>query len=728
MTQQVLLHSALCEDLEVRITEAIGAFGRNEDSFRALLMERNGLIEQLESAIASYESASAAGNALAEQAPESSPDADQQAASEDSVVEDSIASELSGGVLGIGDWEQQIETLQAEKHAELARQSETIVGLTERVEALAKEAQEAGERAQASAQSADASGQQGDLLQVQLDEWSARYEELEERAADGSAKLAAEIEELRQESTLLRDAHLTADGVAEEQLQSLQESNTELTERAEHGDQDLVDARSRIGELEESTEALQSGFDAQQAMSTELEANLAEHAAQAAEWRAGNASLTAESERLRTQLDVDTAEHETLKDELTARVGMLIAEKDHLAQTLGARELAMADLEMASSASSGERDDAERRLETLEERLGSQAKEFTELRAEMQRLVGEVEQAEQGNQTLQQEAARAGDFEQRVSELEELSREREEQLQASFTSAQALADQITGFEGRLAQAGDDRATLDATLQRQSDELDQKVSSLDDLQSAMGGLEGLVETLTATATTRDTELDQGRAQIRDLEQAQELNVDALAAVGAREAAAALQVAGLTESLTAAGVERDSISGQLSEEQATLTRLRGEHKQVRGELSDARGDLKQKVVNCRELESQLEGLGQQHKTVSDKLTARRGDLEQLKGAHSLLGDELSEARANLEQEEQRRGTVEELLTAAQSELDDVRSELGKAKGSLAARDSSFETAQDLLADLGPIFETLQSQLEKKDVLTALQSELRKPEDDA
>lgn len=674
-----------------------------------------------------------------------------------------------------------LEQLHTERSSLLDRMSE-IEGLDKQLQArLAKAERELiGERERA--ESATSSLED---LSERLNEVLAKRDEEREQSARERGELKEELTALQME---LEQAQLD--------MQELHEQLAEHQAQTSHDSGELELARQQLAAAEAEGQKMLTERDALQRQVEALNAQLEEQGAA--------------QERL-AALQGELEDHDQAAERLTEQLTALTAERDALAERLGLAQEQAAQLEQTQrAATEREREELERALADAqadaERRISALHDELAQLRADNSTLQSEIASGNQeAGAAIEQARARAVELEAR---LEAETARAEEQLGAKQAELDALVEQSRELQERLRQEQSTREDLEARLgevqaargemqqahdttlaerdearaalaRSQADQDALKAQLAEDSAEAGAAVEQaqtraaeLEQQLSALQASTQTELEQLQQRVSELEQEREEAAAGLAAsrqeVDAVRAEATALQAKLDEELADADRAAQSAAQEL---QAELERLQAENASLRSQTLGGGGDVDEAVAQLRneiaelaqrleERETALNAAREQQSELIDALNAANAEQETLQLAISdkeeeqarltdlenqvaqalhdhqaeMLAQEKAQQhlREQLSEESGRRQALQEeverlneLLEALDEDDDvdddEVRAERDALVAELALRESEIEQLRGVLEEYVDQIRAAQSGDEDASEVTALRAEL-------
>ncbi|XP_056152462.1 thyroid receptor-interacting protein 11 [Lampris incognitus] len=483
----------------------------------------------------------------------------------------------------------------------------------------------------------------------ELAEYEERIEELEDQIQSGSAQASPTVD-----SSKLLDLQRTVSSLQEEAAQrekQLQELNATLEE-----------AKQRQGSLElekddaqvENAELLQN-YARLQASVTELQARVQEQEEKALQ----KAQLESEIQGLKQALAgaekeiqrlKSVAENEPKEEVEHADILELNTIIESVRQEKNTLEREKLELQERCK-------EAERRAASIEEGENSDPEQLEYLKAELERALKALKDAQEGQDTL-------------MSELEELDRQNQEATQHMISVKEQLSGQVkeaesevTRLSAELSIAKDQKKALQEELEAQREKLSQSAFTLNDLHMGRQQMENTVKELKDKLGLAQEQSRESHKKTSELKKTLQETEEQLSTTKAE----------MTQMAERSGKE-EGTRDELEEKEREVSALRRElaemktsHDKVMSEDFEMKMENRRLKEQCEQaMDRSLEELNRQvregqavlNRTVLEKDTR----VEALKLEISQLEGELSQLERTLaEQAKQYQQTIEELTRA-------------------------------------------------------------------
>ena len=659
----------------------------------------------------------------------------------------------------------EIEGLDKQLQARLAKAERELIGARERAESATTSLEELSDRIaeiqeQRREEREQHARERGELkeemtaLQMELEQAQLDLEELRE-----SRELqAAEGEDVQQLQQRLADG--------EGALEALQAERDQL--RAE------LEALSQAGEsqADASAAALQAELEQLRAQNAELQAQGSAHSEQTAALREAEQRL----EGSRAELLALSGERDQDRQALEAANAQLDELRATLQNSQAEREALRAEL-----TASGDNKDALQQAQSRLAELEQTAQRLTAVRSELDDVRAELAAAQA--KAAQQAAAAQQELAQLRSEGEALKAQQAEEAQtaaAALEQAQGRIDELSGrlaedsrqaaqrLEAKQHELDEAHSELEAVKaeaqQALADEQAQARSATSELEAEIERLRGAQQALAAQAAGQTSVDEQSLQQLRD--EASELS-QRLADRDVTLQAARAEQAELIESLNVANAECERLQLALSErddDQARLVDLENQvaealrthenellkHEQVQHRLRDELAEENARRLGLEaeverisamlpdeDAEARMGALRDEAERLRGALAEREHELEQLRAAQSAdtqaaeieklraeldgvreqATRDLAEMREQLAQSEMQRRRLQQAdgreaisHEAMRQEIDELKSSLGERQRELAGAEESRHMLEDSLEDANRQLDDLRRELEK------------------
>ncbi|KAL8440548.1 hypothetical protein Efla_003219 [Eimeria flavescens] len=526
---------------------------------------------------------------------------------------------------------------------------------------------------------------------------------LEEKAAELAAarmqmkKETAEALEATQEELRLSAAALCLTAADNDRLLAEVEEGRRLLQAAKEEQAAAMAAGSSaavISELEKTVSALQQSLDEKTARLTEAEERGKELARQ-------RESLHAEVESNQRQIEELAARVQTLETQLAATADVAAAFEEEIAK--------LKEFIESSGGSSEEREEAERQRAALLELLERERDRVASLAAAVS----------------QQRSLHA---EQQLLQLHASQLQQELQQQQAFLMGQLQQQEEEGaavrgeLERKLQRAEEEKQRTQAELQAAYGELQQMQIRMQALTEERRELEQQAAELAGVSRHRDALLQQREAELREVQQQLQTELDRVEELVKKETAAQAEIGQLQQDLAAL---ESGLHAEREEKEKLLMLMQQEIKQAEQAQQAALAAMQQQMQELQQgrealllegclqsqeqkrMQEQQELLQQEVCRLREKNEALEVELQQLHGLHAGEAQQLEEQQRQLLQQLQQ---TQEKYALLQQELDSSSKEYQQM----------LQDAHSQLAELKPRTARMAEEHRKKeeDLLQQLQ----------
>jgi chromosome segregation ATPase len=338
------------------------------------------------------------------------------------------------------------------------------------------------------------------------------------------------------------------------------------------------------------------------------------------------------------------------------------------------------------------------RYEELECALSLQAQALEGVVSELRPKAAELSDHESAERTLRER------FEARLSEQVGQLESREQRIEGLTRELEAAHEHIDELTVTIKDQRTARERAEALVEEQLATLAERDARIDELAEELTLEQGEALRLRTDLERGAGELETARARTRELE-AFAAEVDELRAASRRLAAEVEQQADLIGSL------RDEIAAQSTElalrdeEREQIETLRHEHLRAQSRIDDLRKEADATARELGELTALHDGLRTKNEWLTRsigerqaELAARDEEVARLGGEVGRLQDDLVMARGSLD--------------GQTSKIGDLMRELDHATSRVRSRNSALSQAHDLLENLRPMIESLETTLHEGD----------------
>ena len=464
-----------------------------------------------------------------------------------------------------------------------------------------------------------------------------------------SEEVSVKDDELITLNDALKEAEKQKEKIADELAQQIAESlqNTSSSVAAKE---------SRISELTEEVNQLQSNLANIEQTKTAQEASLLEQAAE-----------------LKQVKEHEKKAVEALKAESVARAEEYEDELSFLKQALSEKTENLDEQEKLT-------EEFKSQIESLKEKNQHTEAAINEKSVEIGALIDQLKVAESSIETLQE---RQADTESTLLEKE-----------ASLTS----------YEEKLAFIDAERSDLNKTLEQSDHELSNSLAKQAGLEKQLSEALILTDELKSNEVAALTQVDRLKKQHEQAEGALEKTVEELTQSEA-------QIEKLEQ-------ESEMLSEQVKRLKASLNEISSGKESIESELAQRLDDLDTKLASALEdkqsLEKQLETVSNEKEQVQQELLALKGQLDAGLGGQRELNEELTRVREELEvarqEGEKDKAAVSELLLQANARVEEVEAELNQLSEERVTAVQQLVEVENNLVELEEVKAALELALDK------------------